>query len=304
MSVDYECINRINSLKQGIESTTGKTYDNLTLAVQELKNKYNTNGGSSNNELNALIERSVVEIYNDEIIIIGNNTFNDCISLTTADFPMCETIRSSAFLGCTALTTLNFPVCTSIGVNAFSHCMKLTTADFPACETIGMGAFSNCTSLTTLSFPACETIGSYAFCNCPKLTTADFPACKTIGTSAFSSCTALTTANFPVCKTIGSYAFCNCSKLTSVICSASYIYSRAFYSCSRLMSFTNYYPSVATLQNRSVFYSTPMSNSTYKDVNGNTQGYGSIYVPASLVASYKTATNWASYAARITSIPE
>jgi hypothetical protein len=35
-----------------------------------------------------------------------------------------------------------------------------------------------------------------------------------------------------------------------------------------------------------------------------TGSFGSIYVPFSLVGAYKTATNWATYADRITFIPE
>jgi hypothetical protein len=35
-----------------------------------------------------------------------------------------------------------------------------------------------------------------------------------------------------------------------------------------------------------------------------TGAFGSIYVPASLVSAYKSATNWVTYADRITAIPE
>lgn len=56
------------------------------------------------------------------------------------------------------------------------------------------------------------------------------------------------------------------------------------------------YPSVVPLGNKSVFATTPMSLSTY------TGSFGSIYVPASLVDAYKSATNWATYADRITAI--
>jgi len=72
----------------------------------------------------------------------------------------------------------------------------------------------------------------------------------------------------------------------------------AFYGCNNLIKFINYYSSVATLAQANAFASTPMSESTY------TGSFGSIYVPASLVDAYKTATNWATYADRITSIPE
>lgn len=40
MSIQLEAISRINSLKSAIETTTGETYNNLTDAVQALKNGY------------------------------------------------------------------------------------------------------------------------------------------------------------------------------------------------------------------------------------------------------------------------
>lgn len=41
--------------------------------------------------------------------------FNGCINLTTADFPMAETIYKSAFSDCTGLTNLKFPRVKTIG---------------------------------------------------------------------------------------------------------------------------------------------------------------------------------------------
>ena len=144
-------------------------------------------------------------------------------------------------------------------------------------ELVGIRAFMSCTRLTTADFPACKTVSAYAFANCSSLTTVSFPVCKTVSTYAFRYCTSLTTANFPACTSIGTYAFNGCNKLTSLILANS---------------------SMTTLSNINAFYSTPMSTSSY------TGTFGSIYVPASLVDAYKSATNWATYAARITSIPE
>ena len=70
-----------------------------------------------------------------------------------------------------------------------------------------------------------------------------------------------------MCTSIGSYAFRNCNKLTSIYLLAS---------------------SVCTLYNSSVFY-----------IAGITSTQGSIFVPSSLVTSYKTATNWTYFSNRI-----
>ena len=52
--------------------------------------------------------------------------------------------------------------------------------------------------------------------------------------------------------------------------------------------------SVCQLLNSSAFYSTPIGG--YSAEAGT---YGSIYVPSSLVASYKAATNWTYFSSRI-----
>lgn len=77
---------------------------------------------------------------------------------------------------------------------------------------------------------------------------------------------------------------------------ASVVGQYAFYNCTSLTSAAFTKNSVVTLSATNAFMNTPMSVSTY------TGNFGSIYVPASLVSSYKTATNWAAYANRIVSI--
>ena len=165
---------------------------------------------------------------------------------------------------------------TTIGSEVFYGCTSLTTASFPTCKTIGGFAFQGCTSLTTASFSKCTTIGSAAFSTCTKLTTISFPVCTTIFWNAFRGCTSLTTASFPKCKTISSYVFPNCTRLTSLYLTNS---------------------SVATLGNSTAFSSTPIGG--YSATAGK---FGSIYVPSSLLASYKVATNWTYFSSRFVGI--
>lgn len=235
---------------------------------------------------------------------IREGAFMNCKSITSASFPACTNIGTNAFNGCRSLASASFPSCASIGSYAFNSCTSLRSASFPACTSIGSYAFASCTFLRSASLPVCTSISMYTFYNCQSLVSIHLPMCTGVGAYAFYSCTSLKLANLPACTMVNNAAFCRCSSLESVILSASRFSASAFTSCSRLVSLTNTYSSVATLSAASAFYSTPMSVSTYTDANGNVLGYGSIYVPASLVASYKTATNWATYAARITSIPE
>ena len=87
-----------------------------------------------------------------------------------------------------------------------------------------------------------------------------------IGRSAFDSCSNLTEVYFPNATSIGRSAFSNCSNLTTI-----YIGTNS--------------SKVCTLSNINAF------NNCTKLTN--------IYVPASLVDSYKSSTNWSSYADKI-----
>lgn len=231
-----------------------------------------------------------------ECTTITTNAFISCRNLTTVSFPECITIGNNAFSACSNLTTASFPECTSIGSYAFQACNKLTTVSFSKCTTIGSYAFRFCLSLATISFPKCTTINGSAFYNCSSLTTASFPECTSIDAYAFHSCTNLTTISFPECTFIGNYAFSNCSNLTTVSfpkCTS--IGSSIFSNCQKLESVYLMGSSIPTL-GTGVFNSTPITVSTYLGY------FGSIYVPSSLLASYKTATNWATYSNRMVGI--
>ena len=226
----------------------------------------------------AIIDRTISGAYeNSRVMSIGSNAFQYCSSLTTASFSACTNIGSYAFYSCISLTAASFPACTSIGSNAFAYCLSLTTASFPACTSIGSNAFAYCLGLTTVSFPVCTNIGSYAFSYCQKLTAASFPACTSIGSNAFAYCLSLTTVSFPVCTNIGSYAFQRCNTFISLYLLGS---------------------TVATLANSNAFNSTPFMGY----VSSTSGVWGSIYVPASLLASYKAATNWAYYSNRFVGV--
>ena len=85
-----------------------------------------------------------------------------------------------------------------------------------------------------------------------------------IGARAFDSCSSLTAVDFSAATSIGDYAFNACSALTTLI----------------LRSET-----MCTLSSTYTFTGTPIKSGT-----------GYIYVPRALVDSYKTATNWSTYA--------
>jgi hypothetical protein len=138
---------------------------------------------------------------------IGSLAFQNCRSLTSADFPLAKSIESSAFSGCTALKTADFPLVETIGDSAFSNC-AFQGVDFPEVTAIGDYAFQF-SGLETADFPLAEIIGDSAFKDCTVLKTADFPAATILGDTAFLGCTALETAKFPQAEDIRKAVFRN-----------------------------------------------------------------------------------------------
>ena len=91
-----------------------------------------------------------------------------------------------------------------------------------------------------------------------------------VGDNAFYSCRGLTEISFPNATSIGNHAFYNCRGLTTI-----YVGTNT--------------STVCTLSNTNTF-------------DGCTK-LANIYVPASLVNSYKSATNWSNYASKIKATP-
>lgn len=265
----------------------------------------------------------------ETLTTIPDRAFTGCTALEYAEFPACTSISalgststastSHPFYSCSNLY-LSIPAysetfssyafsgieirgitagCLSIGELAFARHSSLNTANFPSCTVVDTDAFAYCSSLTTVSLPVCTSVYSYAFFNCLSLKTASFPACVFIASAAFYGNRALTTVDLLVCSRIYSGAFATCYSLATVkLPACSYLSTQVFSSCSALMSVYLLASSVAALTSSYCFYNTPMVNSTY------TGTYGSIYVPASLLTAYQSATNWATFSSRFVGLTD
>ena len=127
---------------------------------------------------------------------------------------------------------------------------------------------------------------------------------RSIYTCAFQECFNLTEITFTNLSSIGPSALYKCSSLSTVTLiqatsnNAIGIGASAFRSCINLVSVIIKGGSVATIQQSNAFMGTPISQSSYLGY------FGSIYVPSSLVDSYKAATGWSYYSNRITSYVE
>ena len=125
-------------------------------------------------------------------------------------------------------------------------------------------------SIENIKLSNATSIGYSAFSNCSSLTSVAFPNAIRIGDNAFDSCSSLTSVDIPNATRIDSYAFYGCSSLTTI-----YVGTNT--------------STVCTLYNTYVFNNCP--------------NLANIYVPASLVDSYKSATNWSSFASKIKATP-
>lgn len=137
-------------------------------------------------------------------------------------------------------------------------------------------AFSGCTYLSRVSLPVCSIIGYGAFNGCRALTSISFPQCEVLSTVTFRSCYSLEYVSLPRCSLIGEYAFYSCSAINKIVVGTEL-------------------STVCVLSGTYVFSGTDFSLATWATS-------AAIYVPDSLVISYKNATNWRSVADFITSI--
>lgn len=138
-------------------------------------------------------------------------------------------------------------------------------------ETLGAYALSG-TSITILNLPALTTIAGYAFYQCTKLTYVNFPLLKEIPNNGFREFSGVVKADF--------------ASITNAR-------SNCFYKCASLETLIIRTPSVVTLVSGTTFTGTPIASGT-----------GYIYVPRALIDSYKSATNWSTYADQFRAIED
>lgn len=153
---------------------------------------------------------------------------------------------------------------TSVGDSAFYSCSALTTIDIPNATSIGVSAFGNCYALTTVDLLNATSVGYSAFSGCSGLITIDLPNATSIDNAAFQDCSALTSVNFSNIATIGAYAFQRDYALKTI-----FLRSKTMCTC----------------------VGDPWVNSST-----------TIYVPKSLIDSYKAATYWSKYSSQFKTI--
>ena len=190
-------------------------------------------------------------------------------------------VKASGFSGCTGLVTADIPNATSVGESAFQNCYVLESVDLHNATTIGNSAFYTCKVLKNIDLPNAITIDNSAFYNCYALESVNISSATSIGGSAFYNCYALESVNISSATSIGGGAFSNCYALETIdLPNVTRIQGSAFSYC----NMKNIYlrsKTICTLSGALGF----KSNSSLH-----------IYVPESLLNSYKTADHWSDYA--------
>jgi len=195
-----------------------------------------------------------------QVLILGSNTFNTCVSLQSLTFPanVDTNISGTVFQNLYNLLSVtwqsNAPSISSF-TSMFSGCFALQSVTLPSVITAGAismsAAFQNCRSLSTITIPSAWNLGTMAntFQNCVGLKTAYLPNNSqnniTFMTSTFNTCTSLTSVVMPTSLTgvtTMANAFQNCFSLQSLTLpstmNACTTMTSAFSGCSALQSIT------------------------------------------------------------------
>lgn len=242
---------------------------------------------------------SLQQVSFDNLKVVGSGAFSNCRSLTTViGADSITTISDFGFCNCSLFSQTSFPLVEQIGSSAFCSCV-MSEFIAPQAQFVGGYCFRDCGNLQKVSLPACKSLYAYTFAGCSMLTSCYLPSCEE-AYKAFYQARSLENCVLTTCRILGNECFYGCSALPKIelpAC-ARLSGSSVFQNCTSLsqLIFGTSRTAVGFLSYTNTFVGTPMSDSSYLGY------YGSIYVPDSLVESYKSATNWVTYADRITGI--
>ena len=202
----------------------------------------------------------------------SDTTVDDLLSnkLTTLKSDA-TSLRQYVLRGATKLTSVDLPNVKTVYANAL-YGVGLTELYLPSCTKVEGTTICYCNSLVKIDLPLCTSLGNYVFRDNNVLSDVSLPSLPTLSQNAFYNCVALTKISLPSVTTINQLAFNGCTNFQTLILGAS---------------------RVVTLSNTNALSDTKIASGT-----------GYIYVPSTLVDSYKTATNWTTYANQIRAIED
>ena len=137
-------------------------------------------------------------------------------------------------------------------------------------------------------------IGSYAFYGCSKLQSVSCPNATSVKGNGLMNCSALTSVNLPKVTQLANYAFQGCTSIAKLDFPAlTSIQGAVFSNNQSLVALILRSTKMCSLGNKNSLTGTPIANGT-----------GYIYVPSTLVDTYKANANWSTYAAQIRAIED
>ena len=299
--------------KVKITYSGGQTYevecnDNSTLTSGETK--------PSGYEYSAMTSA----VIGDCVTSIGNDAFDNCAGLTSCTIGSGVTnIGDSAFADCTSLTSINIPSgVTSIGYDAFGGCINLENITIPSGITyIGVGAIGE-TKIKSVELVGGSDlfIGSGAFYGCSSLSSLTIHnGVGTISESAFQNCTNLKNVyiggGINGSSSIDHHIFSGCTKIENIYLNMSEILYDLFPNVNNTINTLEFGERVKRIANNTFDYKGNLDTLIVRATTPPRLGYNAflstiiriIYVPASSLQDYKSATNWSKYASRIQPIP-
>lgn len=274
--------------------STTVTYKGSTIATVENNTKTLLTAGKYCEDDITLVDASVVEdtlleALRNQVTTVSDSALTSIRSyglaymtnLTSVSFPELKTLNAYAFYNDYSLVMNGwiFPKATTIGNYCFRYCYGLTgEVTLPSTVTsIGQYSFASCKNMTKfVATGSISTLGTYTFvgasadhkmtmteCRMPNLGTGIALNLNWGSTTAANACQQLELVDIGKAKSIAANTFANCYKLQTLIMRRT---------------------SVTTCANVSAFLNTPL--------RGRNSLTAEIYVPESLIDSYKAASVW------------
>lgn len=280
------------SVNVNVEGSGGLTWDEVVARTTE---EITLNSTTSISDYSFLRNLGLKKITGAKVRNIGASSFSHCTNLSEVDFPLLTSIDKEGLYECSSLQKLNTARINSYGTLALG-CTGLLTLELNEVQKIPGSLAFWCDKLQSLKITSAKgvnnlSLGERAFYHCSSLTSIDFPENIYIsGAMAFYECKALERITYPGLFSDKVYqSFYNCDSLYYVDltnASPSYIGSATFYNADSLR--------ILIIRSTEEPWTLMATNAfTFTCIS---RGTGYIYVPEALLDSYKTATNWVTYA--------
>lgn len=229
--------------------------------------------------------------------------------LEILDLPeVVEAVRSLytgyMFYKCPKLKTVNMPKWVTFPAgalysNAFKNNTNLEYVDLRSLPYTIDITFSGCTALKYLDIRSVKNHSNYEFSGCGELETLHISNLTRIFESMFSECAKLKSIDTSLVTVVNGYGFNQCASLEKLDFPAvTTIYDNStFEQCTNLKTLILRSESMVTLVSEYKYYNLFNDTPIYS-------GTGFIYVPASLVETYKTTAGWSKFAAQFRAIED